>query len=232
MAEVQRFSKKRAFVNDGVFRAELHAFFSRILIDAGYAGFNLQEKKGKLDIVLLATKTREITGEKGTKIRELEVVIGKRFGLPKDGVTIQIYKIVDKSFCAAAQAESLKLKLLTQVPVRLAANSILKSIMRSNAKGCEIIISGKLKQQRAKSMKYKMGELISTGQPKNDYIDLAVRHVYFAQGMMGVKVKIMRKHDPTSIVGAKKPLPDCVKILDPPKDEDKDIRSKIVAETN
>lgn len=72
----------------------------------------------------------------------------------------------------------------------------MKSTMKSNAKGIEVIISGKLKQQRAKSMKYKAGQLISTGQPKIDYIDKAVRHVYFAQGMMGVQVKIMRKYDP------------------------------------
>lgn len=58
MAEVLKFSKKRAFVNDGVFKAELHSFFSKILTDAGYAGFNLQEKKGKLEILLLATKPK------------------------------------------------------------------------------------------------------------------------------------------------------------------------------
>lgn len=37
----------------------------------------------------------------------------------------------------------------------MAANSIIKSIMLDGAKGCEVIISGKLKQQRAKTMKYR-----------------------------------------------------------------------------
>ena len=82
----------------------MHSFFSRILTDAGYAGFKLQEKKGKLEIILLATKPKEIIGEKGSKIRELEIILGKRFNLPRDGVTIQIEKIFDRSFCAAAQA--------------------------------------------------------------------------------------------------------------------------------
>jgi len=38
--------------------------------------------------------------------------------------------------------------------------------MLDNAKGCEVIISGKLKQQRAKTMKFKQGYMICTGHPK------------------------------------------------------------------
>jgi len=84
-----------------------------------------------------------------------------------------------KGLCASAQVESVKYKLLNNIPVRLAANSIIKSVMLDGAKGCEVIISGKLKQQRAKSMKFKQGYMIATGQPKLDYVDTAVRHVFF-----------------------------------------------------
>ena len=76
-----------------------------------------------------------------------------------------------KGLCASAQVESIKYKLLNNIPVRLAANSIIKSVMLDNAKGCEVIISGKLKQQRAKTMKFKQGYMICTGHPKNIYID-------------------------------------------------------------
>lgn len=79
-------------------------------------------------------------------------------------------------------------KLLKDVPVRLAANYIIKSVIQDGAKGCEIIISGKLKQQRAKTMKFKQGYMICTGQPKNDYIDVAVRHVFFKQVILSSKL--------------------------------------------
>jgi small subunit ribosomal protein S3e len=42
-------------------------------------------------------------------------------------------------------------------------------------------VSGKLRAQRAKSMKFKDGYMISSGQPVNEYIDGAVRHVLLRQ---------------------------------------------------
>ena len=54
--------------------------------------------------------------------------------------------------------------------------------MESGAKGCEIVVSGKLRGQRAKSMKFVDGLMIHSGDPVNDYIDTAVRHVLLRQG--------------------------------------------------
>ncbi len=42
-------------------------------------------------------------------------------------------------------------------------------------------MSGKLRAQRAKSMKFKDGYMISSGSPVNEYIDSAVRHVLLRQ---------------------------------------------------
>ena len=61
--------------------------------------------------------------------------------------------------------------------------------MESGAKGCEVIVSGKLRAQRAKAMKFKDGYMISSGQPVHDYIDSAVRHVLLRQGVLGIKVR-------------------------------------------
>jgi small subunit ribosomal protein S3e len=44
-----------------------------------------------------------------------------------------------------------------------------------------VIVSGKLRAQRAKSMKFKDGYMISSGQPVKEYIDSAVRHVLLRQ---------------------------------------------------
>lgn len=90
-------------------------------------------------------------------------------------------------------AESIKLKLLAQIPVRVAVSSVIRTVVdKEKAKGCEVIISGKMSQQRAKSMKFKKGYMISSGQAKNDYLEIAIRHVGLKQRVMGVKVKIMK----------------------------------------
>lgn len=44
-------------------------------------------------------------------------------------------------------------------------------------------MSGKLRGQRAKSMKFVDGLMIHSGQPVNDYIQQAVRHVQLRQGL-------------------------------------------------
>ena len=53
------------------------------------------------------------------------------------------------------------------------------------------MVSGKVRGQRAKAQKYSSGYLISTGQPKKELIDTAVRHVNMRQGVLGLKVSIM-----------------------------------------
>nr|XP_045228940.1 40S ribosomal protein S3-like [Macaca fascicularis] len=90
--------------------------------------------------------------------------------------------------------------------------------MESGAKGCEVVVSGKLRGQRAKSVKFVDGLMIHSGDPVNYYVDTAVRHVLFRQGVLGIKVKIMLPWNPTGKIGPKKPLPDHMSIVGP-KDE-------------
>ena len=63
-----------------------------------------------------------------------------------------------------------------------ACYGVVRFIMESGAKGCEVIVSGKLRGQRAKSMKFTDGFMIHSGYPIQEYIDTAVRHVYLRQG--------------------------------------------------
>jgi len=84
--------------------------------------------------------------------------------------------------------------------------------MDSKAKGVELTISGKLRGQRAKSMKFRDGYMIKSGQPSADYVDVATRHVLLRQGVLGIRVAIMLPWDPEGKMGPSKPLPDCVEI--------------------
>merc|ERR1712091_829271 len=134
----------------------------------------------------------------------------------KDGqVELFAEKVANRGLCAIAQCESLRYKLMGGLAVRRAAYGVLRFIMESGAKGCEVVISGKLRGQRAKAMKFTDGLMIHTGYPIQEYIDTAVRHVYLRQGVLGIKVKIMLPWDPTGKTGPKKPLPDHVSIVEP-----------------
>ena len=99
--------------------------------------------------------------------------------------------------------------------VRRACYGVLRFIMESGAKGCEVVVSGKLRGQRAKSMKFVDGLMIHSGDPCNDYVDTATRHVLLRQGVLGIKVKIMLPWDTTGKMGPKRPLPDNVSVVEP-----------------
>ena len=47
-----------------------------------------------------------------------------------------------------------------------------------------VVVSGKLRGQRAKAMKFVDGLMIHSGNPVNDYIQTAVRHVQLRQGKL------------------------------------------------
>ncbi|KAF5481766.1 hypothetical protein F2P56_002394 [Juglans regia] len=226
-------SKKRKFVADGVFFAELNEVLTRELAEDGYSGVEVRVTPMRTEIIIRATRTQNVLGEKGRRIRELTSLVQKRFKFPENSVELYAEKVNNRGLCAIAQAESLRYKLLGGLAVRRACYGVLRFVMENGAKGCEVIVSGKLRAQRAKSMKFKDGYMISSGQPVNEYIDSAVRHVLLRQvcnlqGVLGIKVKIMLDWDPKGKVGPTTPLPDLVTIHTP-KEEEEHFRAPVVA---
>merc|ERR1711963_145784 len=211
-------STKKKFVKKGVFEAELNEFLTRELAEDGYSGVEVRATPGRREIIILATRTQSVLGEKGRRIRELTSVVQKRFGFPDGSLELYAEKVATRGLCAIAQAESLHYKLMGGLAVRRACYGVLRFIMESGAKGCEVVVSGKLRGQRAKSMKFGEGLMIHSGNPVNDYVDKACRHVLLRQGVLGIKVKIMLPWDQMGKMGPKKPLPDHVSIVEP-KDE-------------
>merc|ERR1711997_216715 len=103
---------------------------------------------------IMATRTQNGLGEKGRRIRELTAVGQKRFNFPEGSVELYAEKVQTRGLCAIAQAKSLRYKLIGGLAVRRACYGVLRFIMESGAKGCEVVVSGKLRGQRAKAMKF------------------------------------------------------------------------------
>jgi small subunit ribosomal protein S3e len=78
-----------------------------------------------------------------------------------------------------------------------------------------LTVSGKIRGQRAKSMKFVDGVMLHSGEATTDYVQTAVRHVLLRQGVLGLKVKIMLPHDACGIKGPARPLPDHIDIAHP-----------------
>merc|ERR1712014_25530 len=208
-------NKKRKFIADGVFYAELNQLLIRELSEEGYSGVEVRVTPTRTEIIIRATRTKNVLGEKGRRIRELTSVVQKRFHFREGSVELYAERVANRGLSAIAQAESLKYKLIGGLAVRRACYGVLRFIMEAGARGTEVTVSGKLRAQRAKSMKFRDGYMIKTGQAVKDYVDCAVRHVLLRQGVLGIKVNIMLPWDPSGKTGPKKPHPDVVKVLEP-----------------
>jgi len=180
----------------------------------------------RTEIIIRATHTQEVLGDKGRRIRELKSLVEKRFKFPEGSLELYAEKVQFRGLSAVAQAESLRYKLLGGLAMRRACYGVLRFVMESGAKGCEVVVSGKLRAARAKSMKFTDGFMIHSGQPAKDFVDEAVRHVLLRQGVLGIKVKIMKPYDPEGKQGPSKPLPDSVNLVEPKPEAEIVIRSE------
>ncbi len=187
-------SKKKKFVADGVLYAELNELLTRELCEEGYSGVEVRVTPSKTEIVIRATRTQSVLGEKGRRIRELTAVVQKRFNFAENSVELFVEKVANRGLCAIAQAESLRYKLVGGLAVRRACYGVLRFVMENGAKvgfgsdnvefarffeiwrktnvivacasvwllpchvqGCSVSVSGKLRAQRAKTMKFTDG---------------------------------------------------------------------------
>ena len=120
---------------------------TRELAEDGYSGVEVRVAPTKTEIIIMATRTQNVLGEKGRRIRELTSVVQKRFNFPENSVDLYAEKVATRGLCAIAQAESLRYKLIGGLAVRRACYGVLRFIMESGAKGCEVVVSGKLRGQ-------------------------------------------------------------------------------------
>ena len=181
----------------------------------GYAGVNVRLTPTRTEIVIRATRTKSVLGEKGQRIRELTGLVAKRWNFAPNTLELYAERVANRGLSAIAQAESLKYKLLGGLAVRRACYGIVKFVMESGAKGVEVVVAGKLRGQRAKAMKFREGYMVKSGNSAREYNDYATRHIMMRQGIMGCRVKIMLPHDPEGKTGVKAKLADHVEILQP-----------------
>jgi small subunit ribosomal protein S3e len=228
--KVKKVNTKKKFVADGVFQAELNELLTRTLGLEGYAGIEVRATNMSTEIRVKAAQCQDLLNKSTRKVKEIKSLIEKRYNFNDEDNKVELTirpTEYDRAFCAAANCENLKYKLLSGTPVRMAVNNIMGGVMRRGAVGCEIIVSGKVRGQRAKAQKYSSGYQISTGQPKKEFIDVAVRHVNMRQGVLGCKVKIMESLEKKSGNVVTKVMPDYIKIHDP-KDDGHNIVPDVV----
>jgi len=67
------------------------------LAEDGYSGVEVRVTPTRTEIIILATKTQQVLGEKGRRIRELTSVVQKRFNFDDDTVEVSLFSYMSET---------------------------------------------------------------------------------------------------------------------------------------
>ena len=141
-------------------------------------------------IIIATSKPGLVIGRKGEKIDELTKVLKKRFHL--DNPHIEIKEIMNPILDAQLVADEIALLLERQgaLKFKVIAYKMLMQIMHAGALGVELVLSGKLPSERARSWRFAQGYMMKTGDPAK-VVDSAMSQAITLPGVVGIKVRIL-----------------------------------------
>jgi small subunit ribosomal protein S3 len=182
-------STVKHFIDESVKKAEIDEFLRNELERAGYGGVSITKTPLGTHMVIYAMRPGLVIGRGGETIKELAKVLEETFKLPNPQISVAEIEIPELNAYVVASRVASALK--RGVHYRRSGFWALNQIMEAGALGAEIIISGKLRTDRARYEKFRAGYMPKSGEPARKYMRKAEVHVQLKPGILGVKVRIM-----------------------------------------
>jgi len=177
------------FISEYIKKAQIDEFLQKELENAGYGGVEITKTPLGSHVVIYAMRPGVVIGRGGETIRELARTLEEKFGLPNPQISVAEIEVPELNpYVIATRIAS---ALRRGIHFRRAGYWALNQIMEAGALGDEIIISGKLRTERARYEKFRAGYLPKSGEPAMRYMRKAEVHVQLKPGIFGVKVRIM-----------------------------------------
>ena len=142
-------------------------------------------------VILTTERPGLVIGRRGQTIKNLTTVIEDRFGF--ENPQIEVQEVENASLNAQIMAEKLAFSLERGWHFRRAGHSTVRRIMDAGARGCHIIVAGKLTGQRHRTEKFKEGSIKFCGEPKAQFMDRGYAVAKLKMGVIGVTVEIMAR---------------------------------------
>jgi len=177
------------FIEQGIKLMQINEYLRSELVRAGFAGIDMQKTPLGVRITLKTSRPGLVIGKGGKRIQEITDTLHTKFGLEMP--QIEVEEVLNPDLNAQIMAERLAYSLDRGRHYRRAGYYILRKIMDSGAKGTEIIVSGKVTSQRARTTVFRAGTMKKSGQPAQEGVDKGVAQCVQKSGTLGIIVKIM-----------------------------------------
>lgn len=169
---------------------QINEYLRSELVRAGFAGVAIQKTPLGVRITLKTSRPGLVIGKGGKRIQEITDVLKDRFELEMP--QIEVEEVPSPDLNAQIMSERLAYSLDRGRHYRRAGYYILRKVMDAGARGVEIIISGKVTSQRARTQIFRAGTMKKSGMPAQEAVDKGVSQCIQKSGVLGVIVKIMR----------------------------------------
>jgi small subunit ribosomal protein S3 len=179
----------KRFITESIKRTEIDEFLQKKLERAGYGGVNLSKTPLGTHVVVYAMRPGLVIGRGGETIKELATILEENFKISNPQISVSEIEVPElNAYVVASRVAS---ALQRGVHFRRAGFWALNQVMDAGALGIEIVISGKLRTERARFEKFRAGYFPRCGEPALRYMRKAEVHVQLKPGIIGVRVKLM-----------------------------------------
>lgn len=177
------------FIEDSIKKKQIDEFLQNEFERAGYGGVSITKTPLGTHLVIYTMRPGMVIGRGGETIRSLATVLEEKFDLPSPQISVAEIEIPELNAYVVASRIASALK--RGVHYRRAGFWGLNQTMDAGALGAEIVISGKLRTDRARYEKFRTGYLPKSGEPPRKYMRKAELHVHLKPGTLGVKVRLV-----------------------------------------
>jgi small subunit ribosomal protein S3 len=171
--------------------AEIDEFLEKALTEAGYGGVDITTSPVGTRITLFVQRPGLVIGRRGMGIRDLTEKLEKKFNLPNPQISVveeEVPELNPRIMCSRIAQT-----VIRGTAFRRAALWAMNSMMNAGALGVEIVISGKLRSERAHFEKYVAGVVPKSGETADKIVRRATTDVLMKMGLYGVRVSIAIK---------------------------------------
>jgi small subunit ribosomal protein S3 len=176
-------------ITESIKKTEINEFLQKKLERAGYGGVDISKTPLGTHVVIYAMRPGIVIGRGGETIKDLATTLEENFHMSNPQISVSEIEVPE--FNAFVVASRIASALQRGVHFRRAGFWALNQVMDAGALGAEIVISGKLRTERARFEKFRAGYFPRCGDAALKYMKKAEAHVQLKPGIIGVRVKIM-----------------------------------------
>jgi small subunit ribosomal protein S3 len=183
-------SAEQKVIQEAMRRVLLKDYLVQESARAGFGGLDITRTPMGTRVTLICERPGILIGHRGELIKRLTEDIQERFRL--DNPQIEVQEERQPSLNAQLMSEKLASTLERGWHFRRAGHSTVRRIMEAGARGCQVILSGKLTGERHRTERFKAGTIKYCGEAVHLWIDKGFYQARLKPGVIGVNVWIMR----------------------------------------